>query len=79
MTAVYAGWAGIQNGELLKRAEEAGFAVLVTGDQNLAYQQNLTGRGIAIVGVSAQDWPSLRRHLAAIAAAMITQPAARIR
>jgi predicted nuclease of predicted toxin-antitoxin system len=47
-TVQEAGWAGKQNGELLKLAETA-FDVLVTLDTNLRYQQNLTGRTISIV------------------------------
>ena len=42
------GWAGKKNGELLSVAEIA-FDVLVTVDTNLRYQQNLSGRKIAIV------------------------------
>ena len=38
-TVRQAGWAGIGNGELLRRAAGQ-FDVLVTGDQNLEYQQN---------------------------------------
>ena len=40
------GWTGIQNGELLRRAEEL-FDVFITADQNLRYQQQLTGRKLA--------------------------------
>jgi len=47
-TVQEAGWAGKQNGELLKLAETE-FDVLVTVDTNLRYQQNLQGRSIAIV------------------------------
>ena len=46
------GWAGKKNGELLNLAENA-FDVLVTIDTNLRYQQNLTGRKIAILLLSA--------------------------
>jgi hypothetical protein len=38
-TVQQAGWAGLENGELLRRAAER-FDVLVTGDQNIEYQQN---------------------------------------
>ena len=48
LTVQEAGWAGKQNGELLKLAE-ANFDFLVTVDTNLRYQQNLEGRKIAIV------------------------------
>ena len=46
------GWAGKKNGELLNLAENS-FDVLVTIDTNLRYQQNLTGRKIAILLLSA--------------------------
>jgi hypothetical protein len=35
------GWAGIQNGELLAKAAEAGFDVLVTMDSNMVYQPSV--------------------------------------
>jgi predicted nuclease of predicted toxin-antitoxin system len=35
------GWAGLGNGELLRRAAAAGFEIFVTADQNLQFQQNL--------------------------------------
>jgi len=47
-TVQESGWSGRQNGELLALAE-AGFDVFVTLDTNLRYQQNLTGRRIAVV------------------------------
>ena len=43
------GWDTLRNGELLEAAEIAGFQVFVTTDRNLRYQQNRTGRTIAIV------------------------------
>ena len=48
------GWAGLKNGELLRRASEE-FDVLVTGDQNLEYQQNLAKLSIAIVVLVAEN------------------------
>ena len=41
------GWAGIQNGILLKKAAETGFEVLITMDSNMTFQQNLTGHSLA--------------------------------
>jgi hypothetical protein len=43
------GWDRLSNGELLKAAEEAGYEILITTDKNIRYQQNLTGRRIALV------------------------------
>ena len=48
------GWAGLKNGELLRRAN-AEFDVLVTGDQNLEYQQNLAKVSIAVVVLVAEN------------------------
>jgi hypothetical protein len=42
------GWAGLRNGELLRRAEHQ-FDVFITVDQNLEFQQNLEGFSIGIV------------------------------
>lgn len=42
-------WERLSNGALLKAAEEAGFELFLTTDQNLRYQQNLTERAIAIL------------------------------
>src|SRR5947207_15517801 len=55
------GWKGIKNGELLRLAE-AQFDLFITADQNIRYQQNLSGRLISIVELSTND---LRRILAA--------------
>ena len=42
-------WAGLKNGQLLDVAEAAGFTVLVTGDRNLQFQQNLARRQLGVV------------------------------
>lgn len=41
--------AGLENGDLLAAAEKAGFEVLLTVDQGIEYQQNLTARKLAII------------------------------
>lgn len=48
-TARYAGLAGLKNGDLLAAAETARFDIFLTADQGIEYQQNLTGRNIAII------------------------------
>ena len=57
----------LENGELLAAAEAAGFDVMVTADQNIRYQQNLTGRNLALVVIGSNIWPVVRDHEAAIA------------
>src|SRR5437879_2456448 len=48
-TARFAKLAGLKNGHLLDAAEAAAFDVLITVDQNIPAQQNLTGRRIALL------------------------------
>lgn len=67
------GWAGLKNGELLERAAREGFDVLLTGDQNLQYQQNLEGARVGVVVLAASSnrledlSPLIPRALEAIA------------
>jgi hypothetical protein len=55
------GWHELENGDLLAAAEKGGFGVLLTADQNLSYQQNLTGRKLAQVVLSTNAWPTIRQ------------------
>jgi len=48
-TARYAGFAGLENGQLLTAAETAKFDVLLTVDRGFEYQQNLEPRKIAVI------------------------------
>lgn len=48
------GWSGLANGELIAAAEADGFAILITADRNIRYQQNLTNRRIALGGADDQ-------------------------
>ena len=49
------GWAGIENGELLSKAVEAGFDVLMTMDSNMVHQQNIGQYAISVVALRAQS------------------------
>jgi hypothetical protein len=50
----------LENGELLGLAEAAGFDVMVTSDQNIKHQQNLTGRKLALVVLGPTSGPWCR-------------------
>ncbi len=67
-TAWQNGWAQVSNGDLLTAAETAGYDLLITTDQNLRYQQNLSTRRIAILVLTIANWPMLEPHAEAIAA-----------
>lgn len=61
------GWHALENGALLDAAEEAGFDLLLTCDQNVRYQQNFSNRKLALVILSSNHWPTLMRVAAKIA------------
>ncbi len=48
-TVVEMGWAGKRNGELLRLLTAEHFAVFLTADQNLQYQQNFRELQMAVV------------------------------
>ena len=62
------GWQSLQNGALLDAAEIAGFDLLLTCDQNVRYQQNFSGRRLAILILSTNHWPTIKRAAAKVAA-----------
>lgn len=70
VTVAFMGWAGLKNGDLLQTAEEQGMQVLLTGDTTLHLEQNLTGRRLAVVALSAIQLPIIREHVARIVAAI---------
>jgi hypothetical protein len=62
-TSAELGWSTLQNGDLLEVAEKAGYDALITTDQNLRYQQNLTARTLAIVVLRSTSWPKMQQRL----------------
>ena len=68
-TAYELGWAELQNGELLAAAE-MDFQAFITTDKNLRYQQNFTGRQLAILVLPTTSWPRIQRHLSEVTPAV---------
>ena len=64
------GWELLENGELIRKAEEDGYQVIVTTDQNMRHQQNLTGSRLAIVVLMATAWPRVQHRTKEIRAAI---------
>ena len=64
------GWSTLANGDLLRAAEAEGFDVLLTTDKNLAFQQSLKDRKIAVVVLGNPQWPAARLHAQSIVAAV---------
>jgi hypothetical protein len=76
VTAYERGWSKLKNGDLLAAAEAERFEVLITTDRNLKYQQNLTGRAIAIVVLSTTSWPRIRAAESLVISALASLPPA---
>ncbi len=68
-TAFERGWAEVENGDLLAAAEKE-FDAFVTTDKNLHYQQNLSGRQLAILVLPTTSWPEIQKHLGLISDAV---------
>ena len=69
-TAYEKGWSDLKNGDLLARAETEGFDVLITTDQNLSHQQNLTGRRISVIVLMTTSWPRIKEHFSLVVQAL---------
>jgi hypothetical protein len=52
----------LENGKLLDATEAADFDVLITADQNIQYQQNLTGRKLSLVVLGSNIWPIVQKY-----------------
>lgn len=63
------GWAGITNGRLVQLAEKQ-FDVLITSDQNLKYQQNLSNRQLAIIQLPTNQVPLVMKLCSVVQTAL---------
>ena len=60
------GWTNLKNGMLLRAANDAGFDVLLAGDKNMNYQQNLNGMRISILVLPANRKRLIQKCVPAI-------------
>ena len=74
-SAVFHDWRTLQNGELLRRAQQRGFTTLVTADKRLAQEQ--APLPIAVVAVDDNQRSALLRAVRQIALAVRGTPAGR--
>ncbi len=65
-------WSILANGVLLMAAEQNGYELLITTDQNLRYQQNLSGRKLAILVLLSTSWPRIESNVSKIQAVVAT-------
>lgn len=80
-TALHAGLAGLQNGQLIKAAAAAGFEVLLTMDAGIPHQQNALALPLSVIvlknGHNRMDW--LQPRVGAILEAIGDCPAGAVR
>lgn len=69
-TAAHAGLAGVSNGEMISRAMEAGFDVIVSLDRGIPNQQNLDRYGIGFVLIPHNDIDLIGAYAGELAAAV---------
>ena len=55
-------WGTLLDSQLLGAAENKGYDVLVTCDQNIVHQQNLTNVKMALVIIDTNIWPIIRAN-----------------
>jgi hypothetical protein len=60
------GWERLANGRLLAAAEEAGFSILLSADQNIWHQNRMAGRKIALVIIGSNRWATVRERAQSI-------------
>ncbi len=79
-TVQEAGWAGVRNGALL-RAADGVFDAMLTVDQGVEHQQNLTGLriGVVIMVAPSNDIDDLRPLVPAVLGALRALQAGEIR
>jgi predicted nuclease of predicted toxin-antitoxin system len=62
-TAFERGWASLSNGDLLRTAEQDGYELFITTDQQLHDQQNLAHRKMGILVLMSTSWPLIQTRL----------------
>lgn len=62
-TAQYHEWHNYSNGELLDLAEQNGFQVLVTTDQNMEYELVISNWNVGIVVLTDTDWNYIKYYI----------------
>jgi len=61
-SVIYMGWSALKNGDLIARAEAEGFDIMVTADQSMRYQQNMSERRLALAVLDTNFWPAIRAN-----------------
>ena len=69
----------MRNGDLLRRAEADEYELLITTDQSMRFQQNMSERKISILILLSNSWPRIRTQITRIREAVSEISAGEIR
>ena len=62
-TAYERGWSDLRNGDLLTEAETEGYDLLITTDQSIRFQQNLSRKRLGILVLLSTSWPRIQPRI----------------
>ncbi len=71
-TVNYLGWGELRNGDLLEAASNQGYDILITCDQGMRREQNLSRYDVTLVTVTSGDWNIIRQNIDLIRQAIET-------
>jgi len=67
-------WKQLANGSLLNQIERVGFTILITADKQMSFQQNLSGRRLAVLVLPNNRLKSLLSMIPEILTALVSLP-----
>ena len=62
-TADYLGWSELRNGDLLEAASAHGYEILITCDQGMRHEQNLSRYSVTLVTITSGDWNIIHQNI----------------
>ena len=71
-TAAYLGWSELENGDLLEAAASHGYDVMITCDQGISNEQNLSRYDVTLITIMSGDWTVIRENIRLIRPALET-------
>ena len=62
-TAAYLDWSELENGELLEAAASNSYNLVITCDQGISNEQNLTRYDVTLITIMSGDWTVIRENI----------------
>ena len=69
-TAAYLGWSELENGDLLEAAASHGYDMLVTCDQSMHHEQNLSRYDVTLLTITSGNWNIIQQNTGIIRTAI---------